>query len=59
MLQFLEGKKTYIVIIAALIYAGSGWYTHYLSPKEATDIIFTALGAGGFRSAIATLIDQS
>jgi len=51
-LAWLDGKKTYTVCLAALVYALSGWWGGFLDGKTAADIVLFALGAGGFRSAM-------
>jgi hypothetical protein len=50
--EWLQGKKTWIVVIAALLYAVGGWLTDSLSSKEAIEVVLGALGLGGLRSAV-------
>ena len=43
MLKSLEGKKTYIVAVASLIYAATGYYTQALSAADALQVAQAAL----------------
>lgn len=46
----LSGYKTYIVAIAALLWAAVGYYFGYLDVKGATEIVSIGLAAAGLRS---------
>ncbi len=43
MLKSIEGKKTYLVAAASLIYAATGYYTQALSAADALQIVQAAL----------------
>lgn len=51
-IKFLKGKKTYLVAIATIIFAITGYYTKSLSADNAITIILGALGLSGLRDAI-------
>ncbi|GAH41385.1 unnamed protein product, partial [marine sediment metagenome] len=53
---WLEGKKTYIMIVATLCYALGGWVGGFVEPQIAIGLILGALGLGGIKSAIARLL---
>lgn len=50
---FLEGKKSYIVAIALVVYAVTGVYTGNLSQDQAVTLVLNGLGLGALRAAIA------
>lgn len=52
---WLQGKKVYGVCLLGILYAVSGWYLQYITPQQAMQYIFLALGGIGFRSAGAKL----
>jgi len=54
--KWLEGKKTYIMIVATLCYALGGWIAGFVEPQIAIGLILGALGLGGIKSAIARLL---
>jgi hypothetical protein len=49
----LQGKKAYIVMIAAIFGAIAGYATGDLTPLQAIQAIFAALGLGALRSGVA------
>lgn len=51
----LEGKKSYIVAIALVIYALLGVATHQLTQDAAVTLVLNGLGLGALRSAINTV----
>lgn len=53
--NYLNGKKTYIISIALLIWAVAGWYFGWLEPIKAQETIWGALLIIGGRSAIRKL----
>jgi hypothetical protein len=53
-LKFIEGKKTYLVAAASLIYAASGWYTQALSGAEALQIAQAAVMGAFIRHGVQT-----
>ena len=57
-LEFLEGKKTYVVAIATISYALGGWVAGYLSLDQVIPLILVALGMGGIRHGITTNADM-
>jgi hypothetical protein len=48
----LQGKKTYVVAIALVIYAVAGVYTGQLSQPEAVTLVLNGLGLGALRAGI-------
>lgn len=53
-LKDFEGKKTYLISIATLMYALGGWVSGYLDVNTSIQIIFAALGLGALRNGITT-----
>jgi hypothetical protein len=53
MIEFLQGKKVYIVCGLTIIYALIGAGLKFIDWQVAIQMILTALGAAGFRSAYA------
>lgn len=51
-MQFLSGKKTYIVAGLAILAAVLGYFDGDLDIKGAVEAVFAALGTMGLRSAI-------
>lgn len=47
---FLDGKKTYIVVIVTLVYAVTSLMLGYIDQQAAIQMILAALGLGGLRS---------
>ena len=54
MLKFIEGKKTYLLAAASLLYAASGYYTHALSAPDALQIAQAALIGAFVRHGVTT-----
>jgi hypothetical protein len=52
MLDFLPGKKTYIVAIGAIAYAVGAWITGNMVMAEMIEYIFMGAGAAALRRAI-------
>ena len=50
--KLLPGNKTYVVAILGIIYAVSGLLTGNLDQSTAVQLIVTALGLAGLRSAL-------
>jgi len=48
----LEGKKTYILVLVALVYAVSAFFTDNISGETAVQEIWTALTVAGLRNAV-------
>lgn len=53
-MDFLSGKKTYIVAIFAILYAISQWWAGAMPQPDAVKMILAAAAVFGFRSAFAT-----
>ncbi len=51
MIEFLRGKKTYIVSGASAIYALIGWHFGWITPETAQQIIQVSLVGAGLRAA--------
>ena len=52
MLDFLPGKKTYIVAVGAIAYAIGAWITGNMVMAEMIEYIFMGAGAAALRRAI-------
>jgi hypothetical protein len=52
MLDFLPGKKTYIVAVGAIAYAVGAWITGNMVMAEMIEYIFMGAGAAALRRAI-------
>lgn len=55
MIQFLAGKKTYILGILGIVYAASGFLTGNLDSQSALGIVWAALTAMGLRAGISQI----
>lgn len=53
-IEFLKGKKTYILSALGVIYGVSGYVLGHLDGQTALGIIWTSLGFSTVRSAIAS-----
>ncbi len=53
MLSKISGKKTYLVVGGAIIYAVLGWYIGDLSSQEAVKLVMGFLGLGTLRAGVA------
>ena len=51
-MNWLDGKKTYVVVIATLAYAAAQFYAGGIDLNSAVQMVLAALGAAGFRSAM-------
>ncbi len=58
MIQFLSGKKTYFLALAALAYAIGGFFTGHIDGNSAVDMIWAALAAGALRHGVSTDAQQ-
>ena len=56
--EFLEGKKTYVVVVATLMYALGGWVAGYLDLNQVMPLILGALGLSGLRHGFTTKADM-
>ena len=52
MLNFLQGKKTYIVVGATLVYAVLGVVLHFMDMHTAIGVVLGALGLAGLRNGV-------
>ena len=50
--SLLQGKKTYLVALATLLYAGLGLGLHFMTMQDAMPYVLSAAAAIGFRSAM-------
>lgn len=50
--EILQGKKVYITAAAMITYATLGVFLKLIEPERAVEMVFTALGMVGFRSAL-------
>lgn len=53
MTKFLEGKKTYLVAGATVLYALLGVLLGFMDQMQATELVLAALGLSSLRSGIA------
>lgn len=53
-MSVLNGRKTYLLAAASLVYAGAGWYAHALPGPEALQIAQTALLGAFIRHGVRT-----
>ena len=51
--QWLQGRKTYLLSLAALLYAVSGWYIGQIDQATALNMVWAALTAAALRAGIA------
>ena len=49
---YLQGKKTIIVGVLMIVYAGIGFYLHQVTQEQAIQLVLTALGLLGVRSGV-------
>lgn len=49
----LNGKKTYVVALFAILYAVGGYYSMEMNLNEAMQYVVTALGLGALRHGVA------
>lgn len=52
LIQALKGRKTYILALAAILYALLGIYLGKIGSAEALDMVWTALTAAAIRNGI-------
>ncbi len=52
-MNFLNGKKVYLVALITIIYSLAGAYLKFIPWQTAIDQVLAALGAIGFRHAMA------
>lgn len=52
MIDWLKGKKTYLLAFAAVVYAVSGWYLGKFDTQAMIDMLWAALTAGALRAGI-------
>jgi len=50
----LNGKKTYLVALATLLFAGLGWWLGRLEPNAALQLAVTAISAATIRHGVST-----
>ena len=48
----LEGKKTYLISIAGVVYAITGVVAGYMNPQEALEIVMASLGLSALRAGV-------
>lgn len=51
-LTFLKGKKTYLLMVAAIGYSIGGYFTGHFDQQATLEMIWTALTAGALRAGI-------
>lgn len=52
MIDFLKGKKTYILSALAVVYAISGLALGHIDPQTAVDMIWVALTGSALRASV-------
>lgn len=58
MLEFLSGKKTYIVAAAAILTAAGAFASGTMNAKELVEAIMAALGVSFLRAGVAKVEDK-
>lgn len=53
-MKFIEGRKTYLVAAASLLYAAAGYYTQALSAADALQIAQAAVMGAFIRHGVQT-----
>jgi len=53
-MTFIEGKKTYLLAAASLLYAAAGYYTHALSAADALQVAQAAVMGAFIRHGVKT-----
>ena len=53
-MQFLSGKKTYVVVVAMFLFAGLGMYLGKLTGEQSVMLVLEGLAIAGLRSGIAS-----
>jgi len=53
MIEFLKGKKTYIVVAAMVLYAGLGLVLGYQTQDQAITLVLDGLAIAGLRLGMA------
>jgi hypothetical protein len=56
LIDFLKGKKAYLLGLAGLAYAVSGYFTGHLDSKAALDAIWAALSVLALRAGISNAV---
>lgn len=54
-IKFLQGKKTYILTLAAIVYALSGWYIGQFDQQTMMNMVWVALTATAMRAGISKM----
>ena len=54
MLKFIEGRKTYLVAAASLVFAATGYFTQALTGTEALQVAQAALMGAFIRHGVQT-----
>lgn len=54
MIEYLTGKKTYILGICGILYSVLGFLSGHLDSNTAITLIFTSLAAMGIRNGVTT-----
>lgn len=52
-IQFLQGKKVYILMAVAVVYALSGYFTGHFDAQTTIQMVWVALSGSAARAAIA------
>ena len=50
--EWLEGKKTYLLSLAGILYILSGWYIGQIDQANAIEMLWVALTAAAIRAGI-------
>lgn len=58
LIQFLQGKKTYLLAAAAIVYAIAGFYLGQFDAQTALQMVWAALTTGALRAGIAKVSPQ-
>lgn len=55
MITWLQGKKTYILVVLAYVYVISGYLTGHIATADALHMLWNSSVIGALRSAVASI----
>lgn len=56
MINYLKGKKSYILAIGGIVYALLGYFTGHLDANSALNLVFGSMGLSTLRAGISNAI---
>jgi type IV secretory pathway VirB2 component (pilin) len=57
-MKLLVGKKTYLVAIAMVVYAGLGFILGYQNQDQTLKLVFEALGLAALRAGVSSVVPE-